>query len=147
MLIRHGHIYGVKGRTAVISLQKNIILLWQRKITGGLTECPKRGCITICRTVLSTLLICPRIASKQISALDLWGKGKDGGHFAPEKHYPTMTTEEIGKLDIRRIADKNCALFAVASSTAFWLRDTSRTISATAAIVTATIVLIATICP
>ena len=41
----------------------------------------------------------------------LWGKGKDGGHFAPEKHYPTMTTEEIGKLDIRRIADKNCALF------------------------------------
>lgn len=40
----------------------------------------------------------------------LWGKGKDGGNFAPEKHYPTMSTEEICKLNIRRIADKNCAL-------------------------------------
>ena len=41
----------------------------------------------------------------------LWGKGKDGGHFAPEKHYQTMSTEEICSLDIKRIANKNCALF------------------------------------
>lgn len=40
----------------------------------------------------------------------LWGKGKQGGNFAPEKHYQTMTTEEICKINIRRIADKNCAL-------------------------------------
>ena len=40
----------------------------------------------------------------------LWGKGKDGGHFAPEKHYSTMSTEEICALDIKRIAAKNCAL-------------------------------------
>ena len=40
----------------------------------------------------------------------LWGKGKEGGHFAPEKHYSTMSTEEICALDIKRIADKNCAL-------------------------------------
>lgn len=39
-----------------------------------------------------------------------WGKGKDGGHFAPEKHYPTMTTEEICNLDIKALAEKNCAL-------------------------------------
>ena len=41
----------------------------------------------------------------------LWGKGKDGGHFAPEKHYPTMSTDEICALDIKSLADKNCALF------------------------------------
>ena len=40
----------------------------------------------------------------------LWGKGKDGGHFAPEKHYSTMSTDEICALDIKRIAAKNCAL-------------------------------------
>lgn len=40
----------------------------------------------------------------------LWGKGKEGGHFAPEKHYSTMSTDEICALDIKRIADKNCAL-------------------------------------
>ncbi len=40
----------------------------------------------------------------------LWGKGKDGGHFAPEKHYSTMSTDEICALDIKRIATKNCAL-------------------------------------
>jgi N6-adenosine-specific RNA methylase IME4 len=41
----------------------------------------------------------------------LWGKGKDGGHFAPEKHYKTMTTDEICALNVKSIADKNCALF------------------------------------
>lgn len=42
----------------------------------------------------------------------LWGKGKDGGHFAPEKHYPTMSTDEICQMKdtIKKIADKNCAL-------------------------------------
>ena len=30
----------------------------------------------------------------------LWGKGKEGGHFAPEKHYSTMSTDEICALDI-----------------------------------------------
>lgn len=41
----------------------------------------------------------------------LWGKGKDGGHFAPEKHYQTMTTEEICALPIKNLREKNCALF------------------------------------
>lgn len=43
----------------------------------------------------------------------LWGKGKNGGNFAPEKHYKTMTTEEICALgdQIKRIRAKNCALF------------------------------------
>lgn len=41
----------------------------------------------------------------------LWGRGKDGGHFAPENHYSTMSTDEICALDIKRLADKNCALF------------------------------------
>lgn len=41
----------------------------------------------------------------------LWGKGKDGGHFAPEKHYQTMEVDEICKLNVKSIADKNCALF------------------------------------
>lgn len=40
-----------------------------------------------------------------------WGKGKEGGRFAPEKHYKTMSTEDICKLPIKQIADKNCALF------------------------------------
>lgn len=40
----------------------------------------------------------------------LWGKGKDGGHFAPEKHYQTMEVDEICKLNVKKIADKNCAL-------------------------------------
>jgi len=40
----------------------------------------------------------------------LWGKGKDGGNFAPEKHYPTMSTEEICALPVRDLRDKNCAL-------------------------------------
>ena len=30
-----------------------------------------------------------------------WGKGKDGGHFAPEKHYSTMSTDEICQLDVK----------------------------------------------
>ena len=41
----------------------------------------------------------------------LWGKGKDGGRFSPEKHYSTMPTEDICNLNIKRIADKNCVLF------------------------------------
>lgn len=41
----------------------------------------------------------------------LWGKGKDGGHFAPEKHYQTLSTDEICAFNVKEIADKNCALF------------------------------------
>ena len=41
----------------------------------------------------------------------LWGGGKDGGHFAPEKHYSTMSTDEICNLDIRSLRERNCALF------------------------------------
>ena len=41
----------------------------------------------------------------------LWGKGKEGGHFSPEKHYKTMPTTDICNLDIKRLANKNCALF------------------------------------
>jgi len=41
----------------------------------------------------------------------LWGQGKDGGNFAPEKHYSTMSVEEICELDIKRLRAKNCALF------------------------------------
>lgn len=39
-----------------------------------------------------------------------WGKGKNGGNFAPEKHYATMETSEICKLPVKQLADKNCAL-------------------------------------
>lgn len=41
-----------------------------------------------------------------------WGKGKDGGHFAPEKHYHTMTTQDICELgeQIKKLRDKNCVL-------------------------------------
>ena len=41
-----------------------------------------------------------------------WSKGKEGGRFCPEKHYPTMTTDEICQMrdTIKKIADKNCAL-------------------------------------
>ena len=41
----------------------------------------------------------------------LWGTGKDGGNFAPEKHYETMPVEEICELNVRDLRDKNCALF------------------------------------
>lgn len=43
----------------------------------------------------------------------LWGKGKNGGNFAPEKHYKTMEVDEICALgeQIKKIRDKNCALF------------------------------------
>lgn len=43
----------------------------------------------------------------------LWGKGKDGGNFAPEKHYSTMEVNEICALGetIKKIRNKNCALF------------------------------------
>ena len=40
----------------------------------------------------------------------LWGTGKDGGNFAPEKHYATMTTDEICALPVRALRDKNCVL-------------------------------------
>ncbi|MDR2150412.1 MAG: DNA methyltransferase [Spirochaetaceae bacterium] len=41
----------------------------------------------------------------------LWGDGKNGGHFAPEKHYKTMATDEICDLPVKNLCDKNCALF------------------------------------
>jgi N6-adenosine-specific RNA methylase IME4 len=41
----------------------------------------------------------------------LWGKGKDGGHFAPEKYYKTMPTKEICAINVKSLRDKNCALF------------------------------------
>ena len=41
----------------------------------------------------------------------LWGGGKDGGHFAPEKHYQTMSTDEICNIDVRSLRERNCALF------------------------------------
>ena len=41
----------------------------------------------------------------------LWGTGKDGGNFAPEKHYETMTTDEICQLDVKALRAPNCALF------------------------------------
>ena len=41
----------------------------------------------------------------------LWGEGKTGGNFAPEKHYKTMSTEEICALNVRVLRDSNCALF------------------------------------
>ena len=40
-----------------------------------------------------------------------WGEGKDGGNFAPEKHYPTMTAEQVCLLNVKDLRDKNCALF------------------------------------
>jgi len=41
----------------------------------------------------------------------LWGEGKDGGNFAPEKHYETMTTDEICQLEVKALRATNCALF------------------------------------
>jgi len=41
----------------------------------------------------------------------LWGTGKDGGHFAPEKHYQTMSTDEICELNVKGLRDRHCALF------------------------------------
>lgn len=40
-----------------------------------------------------------------------WGKGKNGGHFAPEKHYQTMEVDTICKLNVKRLSERNCALF------------------------------------
>ena len=40
----------------------------------------------------------------------LWGTGKNGGNFAPEKHYPTMSTDEICALDVKSLREKNCVL-------------------------------------
>lgn len=43
----------------------------------------------------------------------LWGTGKTGGNFCPEKHYKTMSVDEICALgnSVRKIREKNCALF------------------------------------
>lgn len=43
----------------------------------------------------------------------LWGTGKNGGNFCPEKHYRTMATEDICAMGptIKRLRAKNCALF------------------------------------
>lgn len=40
----------------------------------------------------------------------LWGKGKDGGKFSPEKHYPTMSTDEICSLNVKALREKNAVL-------------------------------------
>lgn len=43
----------------------------------------------------------------------LWGKGKNGGNFCPERHYKTLTTDEICGFGpvVKRLRKKNCALF------------------------------------
>jgi N6-adenosine-specific RNA methylase IME4 len=41
----------------------------------------------------------------------LWRTGKNDGHFAPEKHYQTMTTGEICTLKVRSSRDNKRALF------------------------------------
>ena len=41
----------------------------------------------------------------------LWGEGKTGGNFAPEKHYQTMSTDEICALNVRALRAPKCALF------------------------------------
>ena len=42
----------------------------------------------------------------------LWGKGKSGGNFCPEKHYKTMSIEEICELGkyVKQIRNKNADL-------------------------------------
>jgi N6-adenosine-specific RNA methylase IME4 len=40
----------------------------------------------------------------------LWGTGKTGGRFAPERHYPTLPTDEICALPVKAIRATNCAL-------------------------------------
>jgi N6-adenosine-specific RNA methylase IME4 len=40
-----------------------------------------------------------------------WGEGKNGGNFCPEKHYDTMSVEDICKLNVKNLRDKNCVLF------------------------------------
>ena len=40
----------------------------------------------------------------------LWGTGKDGGNFSPEKHYNTMSTDEICALPVKALRNPNCAL-------------------------------------
>jgi len=40
-----------------------------------------------------------------------WGEGKNGGNFCPEKHYNTMSVDDICKLDVKNLRDKNCVLF------------------------------------
>ena len=55
----------------------------------------------------------------------LWGKG---GKFAPERHYPTMTTDEICSLNVKSLAEKNCVLLMWATMPC--LPDAIRTIKA-----------------
>lgn len=40
----------------------------------------------------------------------IWGTGVQGGNFAPEKHYQTMSTSEICSLPIKKICNQNCIL-------------------------------------
>ena len=46
----------------------------------------------------------------------LWGTGKDGGHFSPEKHYHTLSTDEICALNIKLLRGRNCILALWATS-------------------------------
>ena len=39
-----------------------------------------------------------------------WGTGKDGGHFAPEKHYETMSVDDLCALPVRDLRSPNCVL-------------------------------------
>jgi hypothetical protein len=43
----------------------------------------------------------------------LWGTGSNPGNFCPERHYKTMSTNDICELGhfIKKIRAKNCALF------------------------------------
>lgn len=40
----------------------------------------------------------------------LWGTGKAGGNFAPEKHYRTLSVDELCDLPVRDLRAPNCAL-------------------------------------
>jgi N6-adenosine-specific RNA methylase IME4 len=46
----------------------------------------------------------------------LWGEGKEGGHFAPEKHYPTLSVDELCEFDVKAISNKNSVLALWATS-------------------------------
>ena len=49
----------------------------------------------------------------------LWGTGKNGGHFAPEKHYPTMSTDNISRLNVKALRERNCVLAMWTTSPVF----------------------------
>jgi len=40
----------------------------------------------------------------------LWGTGKNGGNFAPEKHYATLSTDELCSLNVKSLRNNNCVL-------------------------------------